>query len=165
MNIKNYQARDNRNDELKKIAKKNLEHDKINDRFFFIREGKENLKKRLWANTKRYISGMKNIADEKDVGFAIFIMPMEAQISSPEEMSTASQFYFKEPPTEDFDKVVKSFCEQNNIDFIDMLPIFRDNKNLDPYFPKEGHLTEEGHRLVAGILFEYMKNKVNRRSG
>jgi len=48
------------------------------------------------------------------------------------------------------------------VDFIDILPVFRDNKKSKLYYEKEGHLTEAGHKLVAETIFKQLKAKVPR---
>lgn len=143
---------------VKKFFKQKADKgDSIMDKLFFIRKGNEGLKKRLWANTERYLLKIKGLADANNIRLIIYAMPLEAQISPPGEMSPASQFYFKEKPTDDFDSAVKRFCRENNVEFIDMLQIFRDNKKSGLYYPQDGHLAEEGHRLVADVLYKYMK--------
>ena len=97
-------------------------------RFFFIKKGNDKLKKEAWLNTEGYLLKIKELADKRGIGLSIFAVPIEAQVSSPEEMNTASQFYFEEKPTDDFDMYVEKFCRERGIDFIDMLPVFRDNK-------------------------------------
>jgi len=145
-----------------KLAKKFFKQkadkgDTAMDKLFFIRKGNKDLKKRLWANTERYLLKIKGLTDANNVRLIIFAMPLEAQINSPEEMSPASQFYFKEKPTDDFDSAVKRFCRENSVEFIDLLQIFRDNKKSVLHYPQDGHLAEAGHELVADVLYKYLK--------
>jgi lysophospholipase L1-like esterase len=142
----------------KLFGKRGTVEDTNIDKFFFMKKGNQALKTRLWAVTEQYLSRIKELADGRGIRLSVFIIPMESQISPPDQMSMASQFYFKEPPTDDFEKAVRMFCEANKVDFIDMLTVFRDNKKLDLYFEKEGHLTELGHNLVAETLYEYLQN-------
>jgi len=146
---------------LKKIIKeKRRETIPADMRFFFIKQGNDKLKEEAWRNTEGYLLKIKELADKRGIKLAIFTIPIEAQVSSPQEMSEASQFYFEEKPTDDFDIYVERFCRGRGVDFIDMLPVFRDNKKLNLYFEKEGHLTEAGHRLVADVLYKYIENSL-----
>ena len=143
---------------IKKFFKQKASRsDTVMDRFFFIREGNDELKRNLWVNTEQYLLKIKEIADTKGIGLVVFTIPMEAQISLPENMSPASQFYFKEIPTDDFDNAVERFCKRNNVDFIDMPAVFRDNKKLNLYYSQDGHLTKTGHKLVAETIFERIR--------
>jgi len=141
---------------MKKIAAPKKEDPDIG-LFFFIKKGNEALKRKMWRATEDYLLKMKKIADTKGIGLTIFTIPMEAQISLPQNMSPASQFYFKETPTNDFDNAVEGFCKRNNIDFIDMPAVFRDNKKMNLYYSQDGHLTKTGHKLVAETIFEHIK--------
>jgi len=142
---------------LKKFTRDRDKKSTISNRFFFIIKGNERLKEESWRTTESYLLKMKELSNQEGIELAVFVVPVEAQVSPSGEMSKASQFYFDEKPTDDFDKHVEGFCRREGLDYIDMLSVFRDNAKSELYFEKEGHLTEEGHRVVSDTLFKYLK--------
>jgi lysophospholipase L1-like esterase len=130
------------------------------DSFFFIKQGKDDLKRELWAATEQHLRGIKKIADQQGVGLTVFAIPLDAEIMSFKEMSPISKAYFKKDATDDFNKAVVAFCKAQNIDYIDMTPRFRDNKKMSLHYAHDCHLTEQGHALVADILYKHLKDKL-----
>ncbi len=63
----------------------------------------------------------------------------------------------------DFDKpqrVLSKFFQENNIAFIDLLPVMREHADMRLYFPKDRHWTPEGHRLASEAIAGFLrKNK------
>ena len=57
---------------------------------------------------------------------------------------------------------LKGFSEQQNISFIDMLPIFAEKlktKKVSDYFLDESHLTYKGHEETAKTIADYILNE------
>ncbi|PIU41395.1 MAG: hypothetical protein COS99_05915 [Candidatus Omnitrophica bacterium CG07_land_8_20_14_0_80_42_15] len=141
-----------------KLAKKISKKEKFPvDQFFFIREGNDELKKEAWRDTEDYLSRIKEIADSNKIKLIVFIAPLEFQVKGVENIN--NPFYFDKKPTDDFDNAAREFCKAHDIDFIDMLKILKDNKNQALYYPLDGHLNENGHKLVAETIFEFMEGK------
>ncbi len=56
-------------------------------------------------------------------------------------------------------RILKEFFTQHNIEFVDALPILR-KEAAGPllFFPIDGHLTAEGHKVVANAVRDYLRS-------
>ena len=53
-------------------------------------------------------------------------------------------------------KIVAEICREADIPFQDLMPTFLEH-NAEPLFiPRDGHLTEAGHDLIAPVLFDFV---------
>jgi hypothetical protein len=55
-------------------------------------------------------------------------------------------------------RIIGSICEELGIPFIDLLPSLAVQEGRALYIPREGHLSEEGHALVASSLVTFLKD-------
>lgn len=55
-------------------------------------------------------------------------------------------------------RIIGSICEELGIPFMDLLPPLSEYMGRALYIPREGHLSEEGHALVARRLVSFLKN-------
>ncbi len=53
-------------------------------------------------------------------------------------------------------QIVKGICDELHIPFLDLYPILYKNNNRQLYIPNEGHLTKEGHAIVAVSLANFL---------
>jgi lysophospholipase L1-like esterase len=53
---------------------------------------------------------------------------------------------------------MESICEEEGIAFLNLLPAFREAaaREEELFFPRDHHLNEEGHRLAAKHLLNYL---------
>jgi hypothetical protein len=53
---------------------------------------------------------------------------------------------------------VERMCEELDLPFCDLFPVLRENNNRSLYIPREGHLNERGHVIVARELAAFILN-------
>lgn len=58
---------------------------------------------------------------------------------------------------------VKSFLEQNNIHYLDLLYTLRENKEPKKYYPNDAHFNDEGAKLVAEEIASWISQQVSER--
>ncbi len=54
-------------------------------------------------------------------------------------------------------RIIGAICQELQIPFLDLLPILRSSNEKALYIPLEGHLTQEGHAVVAHQLAEFIQ--------
>lgn len=54
-------------------------------------------------------------------------------------------------------RIIGAICQELQIPFLDLLPILLSSNTKELYFPLEGHLTRDGHAVVARELAEFME--------
>lgn len=57
--------------------------------------------------------------------------------------------------------VIREFCEELNIPFLDLYPILYNNHDKKLYIPMEGHFSEKGHAIVADSLSKFITQVSN----
>ena len=53
-------------------------------------------------------------------------------------------------------RIVAGICDELGVPCLDLLPLMLGNNERELFFPREGHLTREGHDLVAGELAQFI---------
>lgn len=53
-------------------------------------------------------------------------------------------------------RIIGSICQELQIPFLDLLPVLHSSNDKELYIPLEGHLTQEGHAVVARQLAEFI---------
>ena len=84
---------------------------------------------------------------EKEVRLRIVLMPGRSYVEQPDSVSAQFQDYLR--------KEIVENSEDMKVDVIDLATHLRERYQRDPckwYYPNEGHLTAEGHRIVFDIL-------------
>jgi lysophospholipase L1-like esterase len=57
-------------------------------------------------------------------------------------------------------RIVAGICGELGVPCLDLHPLMLDNNERELFFPREGHLSREGHDLVAGELAEFIAASV-----
>ncbi len=119
---------------------------------------------RAVAVTGRLILAMRDRTTQHHARFLLASIPMGEQVYPHlrEQLRTAyppaHQWDFAQP-----EAILGSFCEQNQIDYLSPLNIFRNYalSNESPlYYNFTGHFTPEGHALFANVLFQKFVNDI-----
>ena len=48
---------------------------------------------------------------------------------------------------------VQKYAEENGIIYVEMLEQFQESETFPLYFPYDGHINRDGHKLAANVLF------------
>lgn len=93
------------------------------------------------------VDQMHDTCTEKEVRLRIILMPGRSYVEQPDSVSAQYQDYLRK-------KIVEN-SEDMKVGVIDLATHLRERYQRDPgkwYYPNEGHLTPEGHRIVYDIL-------------
>jgi len=91
---------------------------------------------------------------EKQMGLTIVLLPGQSFIKRPNAPDAQSQEYFR--------KKIAAILSQIQVEVIDVALLLRERYSQHPgnwYHPNEGHLTVEGHRIVADILSRHINEE------
>ena len=84
---------------------------------------------------------------KKNVKMSLLLMPGRSYVERPDSVSAQYQDYLRK-------KIVEN-SEEKKIEVIDLATHLRERYQRDPgkwFYPNEGHLTAEGHRIIYDIL-------------
>ena len=101
--------------------------------------------KYAWKLVFKELLEMKKVSDKSGTDFLILVTPFKFQLNADDSQLLPQ-------------KMLRAFAEQNDIDFIDLLPAFRKNKDKK-LFADADHFSVEGHKVAAAVLEEYLKEK------
>jgi hypothetical protein len=120
-----------------------------------------------WENaievTKSLVLEIKRTSHLHGAYFTMFSIPMGTQVHDEsrkrlqDEYPELKSWKFERP-----ERILKDFCQKNNIEFLPLLSQFRqtaERTGVPLYFDYEGHFTVEGHRLLADILFKELTTR------
>ena len=88
---------------------------------------------------------MKSAADSMNAPLVILIAPYQFQLDGDKTKALPQ-------------RMLIDFAEKNNIEYIDLLPVFAENSEKE-LFADGNHFEVEGHKVVAAKLADYLKNK------
>jgi lysophospholipase L1-like esterase len=122
-----------------------------------------------WLLTKALLKRLKQRVEENGGRFVMILMPSTLQYSKGKQRLLKS--FLNMPEVKKFlndynkpQRLLKAFCKANSIPVIDLLPGFEAamhsrGATMSPFFfPYNGHLNPEGHRLVADLIYNYIMN-------
>jgi len=112
---------------------------------------------RALANTGNYIKAIRDICSQNDIELFIFLIPPQSQLKLNKYGEHC--WYFPRPPNNFLNREIRRFAKREKINYLDLLSSFEKNKKKSLFLDKDGHLTEDGHRLVAQDLFDYLIRK------
>ncbi|NIO21192.1 MAG: hypothetical protein GTN76_10730 [Candidatus Aenigmarchaeota archaeon] len=115
-----------------------------------------------WERTFKYLLLIKQFCDESNISFILTTYPLGHQVSEEEwelgrhTFGFGNNIVYSDRPM----KTLESFSMENNITFINMLPSFKDVGKYPLFFPYDGHLNKNGHKLVSEILYSRLSEMV-----
>jgi len=111
---------------------------------------------RGWELAQEVILKAQSLAEEEGADFVVLLFPFKEQVY----WHVVSRFIdevdqdFIDRPIE----LAKQFCEENGIRYLDLTPGFREHalQGEQLYFREDGHWNEEGNRLAADLIYDYL---------
>ncbi|MCP4401714.1 MAG: SGNH/GDSL hydrolase family protein [bacterium] len=97
------------------------------------------------------IQEIYTLTHEKQMGLSIVLLPGQSFIRRPNSPDAQSQDFFR--------KKIVSTLSHSQIEVIDLAKLLSQRYSTEPgewYYPNEGHLTPQGHRIVAEILGQHL---------
>jgi len=117
----------------------------------FVLEDDESLapmQREGWALTEEYIRFLHDFCEEDGATFLLCCAPIAAQVVGG---PTSDRFFFTQEPTTQDQDAVRKISTRLGCVFVDLLgPLKESGEGC--YFPKDGHWTQKGHRIVAQAL-------------
>jgi lysophospholipase L1-like esterase len=109
-----------------------------------------------WILTRHIVRGMKAYLAEQDAELMVVGLPSLGQVRKLECVLDERGSYTIDVcyPMER----MESICEEEGIAFLNLLPAFREAaaREKELFFPRDHHFDEEGHRLAAKHLLNYL---------
>ena len=109
-----------------------------------------------WLRTQKYLLALKKSVEESGAGFAIMYIPMEAQLPF-KSFGEHTSMFTSHRLSDYLDGLLDEFSLSRHIPFLDLLTSFETHLSENLYLSRDGHLTEEGHKLIAQSLFDFLK--------
>ncbi len=125
------------------------------DRYAILRDMPVQDEEENWNRTFHYISLINELCKENDITFILTLYPYGVQVS-PDEWSLGRHLFgFREGAVQSDapQQKVKKYAEENGIIYVEMLEQFQESETFPLYFPYDGHINREGHKLAANVLF------------
>ena len=116
---------------------------------------------KAWEITKKLILETKKITEESGAKYIFVTLANNEQVSSRVQEEIFKKYPKMKNASPDFekpDKILKNYCQEQNIDCFFMLPYFRDyiknNPNEATHFFYDGHWNQTGTNLAALFLYQ-----------
>lgn len=117
-----------------------------------------------WEKVKTMLTAIQNEAQQINAKLIVFAIPMDVQTNK-KYWKKYPEIYFDEEAYEKSrpQTVLQEFTESKGIDFIDLLPYFREADNSEWLYWEyaDPHWTPEGNNLAADILFNKLTDEQN----
>ena len=120
---------------------------------------------KAWEITKRLILETKKITEESGAKYIFVTLANNEQVNAKVQEEIFKKYPNMKSVNFDFekpDKILKHYCEEQNIDCFFMLPYFKSfaiRYPLSPtHYPYDGHWTETGTNLATEFLYQNLKN-------
>jgi len=122
----------------------------------------------LWELFKAAHLTLKAEVEALDIPLAAVILPRDAQIHETvyRELASKYQQRYNDPLNEiEWDvtapnQAIAQFLTKHNMPNLDLLPGFQAHAQAHPddllFFPRDGHFNEQGHRLAAGLICDWL---------
>ncbi len=100
-----------------------------------------------WNKVSKLLKQMKTECDNKGVGFTVALLP--------------AMLDFENYPYKTANDLILSFCEENSIDCIDMLPYFKGHNFMNYWVSSmDAHPGGQAQELFAKALVAHLKDKI-----
>ena len=125
----------------------------------------------IWNKTTRnrvdlslsYIGKMHDFLQQQSIAFKVVLIPYAFQFKDENLFNkTASHFGNFRLPNTGLNQRINSFCQQQNIPFLNLYTPFLGYKKNNPdehlYFNVDGHWNKNGHQVAAKAIADWRKN-------
>lgn len=110
-----------------------------------------------WKKTKEYLSAINEIVKENSAKLLIVYIPERLQVYQTQWEHVKKQWNITE---KDYDiaapaKILSTFCKENNIPFLDLMPTLKSRvkKGDDLYYELDPHFSVKGNEVVAQLIY------------
>lgn len=110
----------------------------------------------LWKLPVYNLGLISDLLDEMNIKFVVVLIPEAVQVNDkewPNKTALGLSSHFNDTRGPYQNELIRRL-KGKKIEFIDLLPRFRESEIFPLYFSQDGHFRESGHQLAANILFE-----------
>ncbi len=122
-----------------------------------LNENPEYLKK-AWAQSFFYMSSLIETVHQANIPIIYFYIPMEGQLDLESYGDNSYQYYSGKRASLAINEKLAQFFRKEDVPFWDMLETLQQNSSQKLYFSIDGHLTTQGHNVLADGLLGYLRN-------
>jgi lysophospholipase L1-like esterase len=101
-----------------------------------------------WTFFREQFGLIRKAADSVDARLTVIMFPFAPQFRA--DLLAKDETYVLKPQ-----RVMKEICDEAGVPLLDMYPVLRDAGGAE-LLPDRIHLSEEGHRITAGALYEHL---------
>jgi len=115
-----------------------------------------------WNRSLNYITLINDLCLKNNITFILVTYPYGHQVNTEEWkegrclFGFGSDIIYGDTP----ENLLKSYSEENNINFIETFEKFRESNQSPLFFQYDGHFTRNGHKLIAEILLDSISEKI-----
>src|SRR5215475_14221784 len=113
-----------------------------------------------FASTLFYISEIKRLCDNRNIGLTFVLIPDETQIIAASRLAQASSKFPQAPASFDFtlpNRLLRAKLDELKIDYIDLMAEFSAHSlNERLYRPNDSHWNIPGNRLAARLILDHL---------
>lgn len=115
--------------------------------------------KKLLDRSSVLIKNIQELADDNDMSLIVAILPSSGQAYNES----------KDKNTDELQRGLISFLEKERINYVDLLPYFKNWAKINPdekgYYALDGHPNAYGHSIIAEGIGEYLSEFLRKKNG
>ena len=116
-----------------------------------------------WQQTLEWMRAIHQLCREHGIALALIPVPQPNQVS-PEEWKAGKLLWGFAPEhmitSPHFQDRLQAFCDQEQMPFINPLPLFREKSlQMRLFYPYDGHFNSAGHRLMAEYIYRALSSQ------
>ena len=131
--------------------------DPFRDLLIAARDGQTDHLDEAWKKLKANLGNLQALVRQRGAGFGLIAVPLGHQILTRPEWETGRKRYgLRRGSGGDFQARLREFALRKGIPFLDLRSSFESAQATSLFFPYDGHLTTEGHRVAADAIGEWL---------
>ena len=121
--------------------------------FMLQREYPEELIKG-WQAVFRHLEHIKKVCDENEIDLVVVMVPFPDQVL---DVKLKKDLIRNKPQL-----ILEEFCEEKDIDYVDLMFALSHHNKENIYYIKDGHWTRIGHEIVAEEIFKNLAGEARK---
>ena len=102
-----------------------------------------------WREAFKYIKSISSLCKTNNIRFILVAIPFSDQVLNVK----LDKNLVRDKPQ----KLLKDFCKNENITYVNMMPALVSNNKSKIYYIKDGHWTKLGHKIAAIEIFKALE--------
>jgi hypothetical protein len=124
----------------------------------------EQKKRNAWESATRYLDRINKVAKANGAELLIVYIPHRSQVHPGlrQDRHIITEYF------SDLHELLGSYCEQNNIFCVDLLPHLMDASGKGRqlyYIVTDAHWNSNGHELAARVIYDFLAQQLSAKEG